>query len=169
MHHALEIQEILSLIFSHYPRPALSLYRHEHVDSTSDLAGLARTCRAFKEPALDALWSALFDSSPLARCLPEASHGISPENLYSFSRPLMQTESGILQSYTCRIRSIRDFTIGLDWKSVTTFLNPPTTGPLFPDLCSLRGEYTENTMPLLNMPFPSLLTLNLKFENPHLF
>ena len=63
MHHALQIQEILLLIFYHC--------RHSRV--TSDLPALARTCRAFKEPALDVLWEELDDPSPLARCLPEAS------------------------------------------------------------------------------------------------
>ena len=59
MHHALEIQEILSNIFGCcYP---------------SDLPSLARTCRAFKEPALDVLWEELVNLSPLAQCLP-ASH-----------------------------------------------------------------------------------------------
>ncbi|KAF8999300.1 hypothetical protein BDQ17DRAFT_1246699, partial [Cyathus striatus] len=34
------------------------------------LANLARTCLAFQEPALDALWSDLNSFSPLATCLP---------------------------------------------------------------------------------------------------
>ena len=65
MHHALEIQEILSNIFDH----RLSPYRRV----TADLAALARTCRAFKEPALDLLWRELNDLSPLVLCLPGAS------------------------------------------------------------------------------------------------
>lgn len=59
MHHALEIQEILLIIFGQCHPP--------------DTAALARTCRAFKEPALDVLWEVLCDLSPLAQCLPEAS------------------------------------------------------------------------------------------------
>ena len=46
-----------------------------HKKVVSDLASLARTCRVFKESALDVLWRALIDMSPLARCLPEASQG----------------------------------------------------------------------------------------------
>ena len=68
MHYALEIQEILSNIFDHCRSP----YRR----ITADLLALARTCRAFKEPALDVLWREIDDLSPLVRCLPEASHEI---------------------------------------------------------------------------------------------
>ena len=58
MHHALEIQEILLNIFG--------------CCRLSDLPALARTCRAFKEPALDVLWEELEDPTTLAQCLPEA-------------------------------------------------------------------------------------------------
>ena len=57
MHHALEIQEILFNIFGHCYESALP--------------PLARTCRAFKEPALDTLWAELEDLFPLALCLPD--------------------------------------------------------------------------------------------------
>lgn len=77
MHHALEIREILSIIFSHCtPLDLLSAYRDED-DSASDLLALARTCRVFKDPALDLLWRDLDDLSPLVRCLPEAFHTVS--------------------------------------------------------------------------------------------
>ena len=78
MHHALEIQEILLNIFGHYdPHPWTA-------DGCSDLrrlARLARTCRAFKEPALDILWQNLRGLAPLAQCLPEASHEMRQGNL----------------------------------------------------------------------------------------
>ena len=69
MHHALEVQEILLNIFRFFGR------RHyDRDDGPGDLASLARTCRTFKEPALDILWEVLDDLSPLARCLPEISY-----------------------------------------------------------------------------------------------
>ncbi|KAF8429864.1 hypothetical protein L210DRAFT_800958, partial [Boletus edulis BED1] len=94
------------------------------------LASLARTCRAFKEPALNLLWEEMLNLSPLAQCLPEASHFIN-EARY---RALTQTEWDTLQSYTRRIRSIEDVCCKLDLESVVTFLDPPTTRPLFPNL-----------------------------------
>ncbi|KAH7917134.1 hypothetical protein BV22DRAFT_1026932, partial [Leucogyrophana mollusca] len=35
------------------------------------LASLARTCRTFRDPALDVLWSFLKSFDPLIRCLPQ--------------------------------------------------------------------------------------------------
>jgi len=38
----------------------------------STLAALARTCRTFKEPALDILWKDLSGFEPFILCLPES-------------------------------------------------------------------------------------------------
>ncbi|KAF8550083.1 hypothetical protein OG21DRAFT_1514510 [Imleria badia] len=162
MHHALEIQEILLNIFGH----CYSANRWR--DATSDLASLARTCRAFKEPALDLLWEHMVNLSPLVQCLADVSHQLIPDE-YSFTRSLTRIEWDILRSYTRRIRSIQQIERGLDWESVTTFLNPPTTVPLFPNLRTLHCEYTEKTMHLLHLPLPSLVFLHVEFENPRLF
>lgn len=72
MHPVLRIQEILLNIFGHLFKPP------------SDLLALARTCRAFKEPALDVLWEELDDLTPLVRCLPEASHQLSRSEVKRF-------------------------------------------------------------------------------------
>ena len=71
MHPALEIPEILLDIFHHCCPPDLS--EVDRKEAIPDLAALARSCRTFKEPALDVLWGVLIDLSPLVRCLPEAS------------------------------------------------------------------------------------------------
>lgn len=60
MHHALQIDEILLNIFARFCSEACAL------------PALARTCRTFKEPALDLLWGKLHSLAPLAQCLPEA-------------------------------------------------------------------------------------------------
>ncbi|KAF8434279.1 hypothetical protein L210DRAFT_3553512, partial [Boletus edulis BED1] len=164
MHHALEINETILNIFDHCDY----MYGGRRWRDNPTLASLARTCRAFKEPALNLLWEELLNLSPLAQCLPEASHFINDEDLYSFSRPLTQTEWDTLQSYTCRIRSISEFR-GLDCKSVITFLDPPATRPLFPNLCTLSCEYTDETMALLNLPLPSLISLEVMFPDSRLF
>ncbi|KAF8415819.1 hypothetical protein L210DRAFT_3767970 [Boletus edulis BED1] len=162
MHHALEIQEILANIIGHY-RPSYGS------GEKSDLAALARTCRTFKEPALDVLWEVLHNLSPIAQCLPEASHRPLSLDEYSFTRPLTQDEWDNLRSYTCRIQSIYNFHRGLDWESVSTFLIPPFAGSLFPNLRSLHCTFTKKSMPLLHLPLPSLVSLDIKFENLHVF
>ncbi|KAF8547953.1 hypothetical protein OG21DRAFT_1449763 [Imleria badia] len=155
MHHTLEIHEILLNIFDQC--------------CSCDLPALARTCRAFKEPALDALWEGLDDLSPLVECLPEASYQPTRAGEYSFSRPLTQTEWDILLSYTRRVRSIEDFNSEPDEKSLKILSNPPTTALLFPNLRTLRCDYTKKTMPLLHLPLPSLLSLDVEFDNLRLF
>ena len=79
MHHALEIHEILLNIFHHCDRK-LDLTSTFLEREISHLAVLARTCRAFKEPALDVLWEELSDLSPLARCILEAFRLVSPRD-----------------------------------------------------------------------------------------
>ncbi|KAF8550765.1 hypothetical protein OG21DRAFT_371973 [Imleria badia] len=163
MHHALQIEEILSNIFGHcYSRDGGGR-------NGLRITALARACRAFKEPALDVLWQELYNLSPLAQCLPEASRKLFTGNLYSFSRPLTQTEWDILQSYTRRIRSIDNFHRGLDGISMAALSKPPTTRSLFPNLRHLCCEYTTETMLLLHLPLPSLISLDVEFENPRLF
>ena len=84
---------------------------------------------------------------------------------YSFSRSLTQIEWGILRCYARRIRSISilDGNDTLDWKSVGTFLNPPSSEPLFPNLRYLRaGGSTEiDIQHFLYMPLPSLISLDV--------
>ena len=58
MHAALQITEISEVIYKFLDRPTL--------------ARLARTCRAFEEPALDALWKVVDGIEPVARLLPDS-------------------------------------------------------------------------------------------------
>ncbi|KAF8124903.1 hypothetical protein EV363DRAFT_1586640 [Boletus edulis] len=164
MHHALEIEEILLNIFHR------CYSRHDGIDK-SDLASLARICRAFKEPALDVLWKELDDLSPLTQCIPDASHQLSPNNrTRSFSRPLTQTEWDTLQRYTRRICRVMDFGSGLDEKSIEILLKPPTTQPLFPKLRYLIYKHT-NAEPthLFHLPFPSLVFIWINSDDPRWF
>ena len=76
MHQALQIEEILINIFSFcYVKRRLPrrLARRQLWYANSRVAALARTCKTFKEPALDMIWAELDDLTPLVRCLSEAS------------------------------------------------------------------------------------------------
>ncbi|KAG9316225.1 hypothetical protein JVU11DRAFT_2252 [Chiua virens] len=167
MHPVLRLEEILLNIFAHCHPPTPITRQFDCASpATADLAALARTCRTFKEPALDVLWTELPNLSPLARCLPEASHRIHPSHswLYSFTRPLEQAEWDILRGYTRRVRSVRDFTRGLDWDSVKTLLNPPMPDPMFPHLRILRWEFLRETFPLMpHFAVESLTSLDINF------
>ncbi|KAF8142025.1 hypothetical protein EV363DRAFT_42484 [Boletus edulis] len=153
MHHALQPQEILLNIFGHCD-PGLD---------TSDLAALARTCRAFKEPALDVLWEELNDLSPLLRCVPEASHQIS-SGLYGIRRSLTQIEWDILRSYTRRIRSIFLEDAGIDQESLVMLSKPPMIEPLLSNVRKLRFDYTPRTKFLSFHHLPSLVSLDIHLK-----
>ena len=172
MHRVFQIPEILLNIFRHCPLPRES--------ATSDLLALARTCHAFKEPALDVLWEGSVEPSALVQCLPEASQQLGrvrssirfassdceyfcSMKRYSFNRPLTHIEWGILRSYTRRIRSMGNNRDRLDWESARTFLNPPIAEPLFPNLRRLYFHLpTKATIEhFLYMPFPSLISFDV--------
>ncbi|KDQ57887.1 hypothetical protein JAAARDRAFT_193372 [Jaapia argillacea MUCL 33604] len=59
MHPVLLINELLSIIFE---------YAYE--EDPADVAVLARTCRAFMEPALNELWACQLNLAPLIMCTP---------------------------------------------------------------------------------------------------
>ncbi|KAF8126759.1 hypothetical protein EV363DRAFT_1401570 [Boletus edulis] len=157
MHHALEIQEIIFYIFGHCDQPS---------GSASDLAALARTCRTFKDPALDILWEELPDLSSLAGCLPEVSFS---GEVCSFHRSLTQIEWDILRSYARRVRRL-DALDGLSRKSLRRYWKPLTTEPLFPNLRHLWFDYTHRATLLFLIPLPSLISLYIEVNKvPRLF
>ena len=65
MHRCLIIQEILSIIFEN-----LSSRHNLDQVSQSTLAGLARTCKAFHEPAIKALWVRIPNLGAIAGLFP---------------------------------------------------------------------------------------------------
>ena len=179
MHHALHIGEILFNVFGHcyYTNPSQAVERSR---STADLAALARTCRTFKEPALDVLWSELIDLSPLAFCLPEChrssgnvllffilmhfSHAFVSQ-CYSFSRPRNDAEWDTLRSYTRRVWCIVSFSSPkgyLDPTCISTTFNPPLVDPLFPNLRFLKWQGGIATLPVMHFSVPLLTSLDIR-------
>ncbi|KAF8440837.1 hypothetical protein L210DRAFT_3538419 [Boletus edulis BED1] len=194
MHQALKIQEILFIIFGYSSSESVS---QSGYSESRTLAALARTCRAFKEPALSVLWRVLIDLSPLARCLPEASNLLrNVGTQYSFTRPLTKTEWDTLQSYTRRVRSILDFYCGLDEGSLRTISDRCPADGQISTLCMVymqgktRASYTCLSHPCFSSmsrsriyvysrnlstrsPNASQMSRNSSFAciylNPHLF
>ncbi|KAG9312052.1 hypothetical protein JVU11DRAFT_7333 [Chiua virens] len=125
MHLVLCLEEILLNIFGHC---------HD-----SSLVKLARTCRTFKEPALDVLWNALIDLTPLVRCLPK-SLWVQSGDLYSFKRHLKEAEWHIILGYTRRVRGLHliEGSPGLAWSCVKELSKPPPSTVIFPKLSNLQ-------------------------------
>ena len=80
MHQALFVDEIVRQIFSFSIDGAT---RNGH----TSLCRAARCCKAWKDPALDALWSQLFCAAPLLRLIP---HVVERDGSFvSLSSPLL--------------------------------------------------------------------------------
>ncbi|KAJ6487564.1 hypothetical protein DFH09DRAFT_1105825 [Mycena vulgaris] len=71
MHRTLAIPEVVSLVFEEVasPPPGLPSSANRPYGAVG-LARLARTCRAFSDPALDLLWKSQYTIIPLLRCFP---------------------------------------------------------------------------------------------------
>jgi hypothetical protein len=74
MHYCLRIPELNNIII-------------KNVESDRDLAALAATCKAFRDPALQSLWEDLGTLAPLIRCLPSAIWYEELEERASSDRP----------------------------------------------------------------------------------
>ncbi|KIK34224.1 hypothetical protein CY34DRAFT_652528 [Suillus luteus UH-Slu-Lm8-n1] len=68
MHQALFVCEILLNIFTHVDQFPPSSY-HPKSSAWKSLAALARTCKRFREPAMDLLWADMHRIEPLLGCV----------------------------------------------------------------------------------------------------
>ncbi|KAG2156422.1 hypothetical protein DEU56DRAFT_234738 [Suillus clintonianus] len=111
MHSCLQIHEVLRSIFS-----AVNKYRDITLDvqqpfrgadvGRQTLACLARTCRAFSEPALDVLWAHIDTLGPVVACL--------PRHVWSRHRGSLRTGGGCIlithwwgiEKYLVRVRAL---------------------------------------------------------------
>ncbi|KAJ7196211.1 hypothetical protein GGX14DRAFT_526861 [Mycena pura] len=70
MHCSLWTPEIVSLIFYETLTGAEQSFNILNPDSAKTLAGLARTCKAFRDPALDLLWKSQCTVMNILNCMP---------------------------------------------------------------------------------------------------
>ncbi|KAH7924234.1 hypothetical protein BV22DRAFT_524876 [Leucogyrophana mollusca] len=118
MHRCLCIPDILDVVCSNIctptyppryvpnsrvPDPWDSLPQRE---ARTTLACLARTCRVFKDPALDALWSHLKSLEPLMRCLPEDLwiKDEAQSTILNYLRPMLPSDWAKFHNYAQRVR-----------------------------------------------------------------
>ncbi|KIP07563.1 hypothetical protein PHLGIDRAFT_414883 [Phlebiopsis gigantea 11061_1 CR5-6] len=74
----LQIPEMVTMIVAGVP------LSHKEGDYRATYAALARTCRAFYEPAANALWEDLSDVAPLVRALPQYTWSMSQTGSIKF-------------------------------------------------------------------------------------
>ncbi|KAH7929497.1 hypothetical protein BV22DRAFT_130028 [Leucogyrophana mollusca] len=158
MHRCLHITDILHKIASKiydYPVDPSSMdcfdipYLRR---ARADLASLARTCRIFRDPALDSLWSFLKSFDPLIRCLPQDLWVTDADGFLVFTRPLSFSDWAIFQQYARRVRIFGEYRSPLLFKSIgydvlralSGFL--PDGGCFLPNLRQLNWPQPQDHM-----------------------
>ncbi|KAG1755578.1 hypothetical protein EDB19DRAFT_415224 [Suillus lakei] len=134
MHVCLLVTDILHNIFA-------IIYEDAEPTSRATLAALARTCKTFKEPALDILWKHLDGFKPLISCLPEDVTSTNVQGNLTVNRPLFTIEWRIVGQYAQRIRflTIRSSALNaIDDRVIHTLMSAPPPTLLLPVLRSLE-------------------------------
>ncbi|KAG2144263.1 hypothetical protein DEU56DRAFT_236502 [Suillus clintonianus] len=134
------------------------------------LAALARTCRTFKEPALDILWKDIRGFKPLISCLPEGISSTDTQGYLTLKRPLLDGEWRLIDRNARRIRS---FTVigseldTIDNNVMQALISTPSPTPLLPNLRILRWcDEREYFFPLLRTLLVSTITsIQLGFQS----
>ncbi|EIW79800.1 hypothetical protein CONPUDRAFT_166500 [Coniophora puteana RWD-64-598 SS2] len=120
MHPCFQVSELTSLICAMLIEPNSMIVTFRRQKSfRKDLASLASTCKAFKEPALDALYYELRSLAHLFMCLPpdlwkiedkvkRADHRgvLDTQKILSFLRAMRRSDWLILEGYARRVHSL---------------------------------------------------------------
>ncbi|KAJ7610610.1 hypothetical protein DFH06DRAFT_1374261 [Mycena polygramma] len=110
MHQKLHMEEILDLIFDHLDNyPDLRGLKIFGFKPEKTWAALARTCRTFQNPALNALWSVQRSLAPALSCFPDDlwDRTTDSKSFLGFRRPLTLADWERPMLYWTRIRSFR--------------------------------------------------------------
>ncbi|KAJ7222728.1 hypothetical protein B0H12DRAFT_1269419 [Mycena haematopus] len=107
MHWSLCIPEIVSLIFYETLSESEQSLDNLNHESARTLAGLARTCKAFRDPALDLLWKSQSTVMNVLNCMPddiwEVLDDIDTEEI-RLKRPVLPSDWERPLIYACRVR-----------------------------------------------------------------
>ncbi|KAG2135501.1 hypothetical protein DEU56DRAFT_981123 [Suillus clintonianus] len=137
------------------------------------LPALASTCRAFKHPALNALWRDLQSVKPLVKCLPSDRFGVGHKGAVVSQKPLDDGMWATLFEYTSRVHSITvsesDNLAIIEPLCMLMLSCSSAPASLFPNLSKLqwRGSGTHCAAEFLRMAFvPSLVELDMQISIP---
>ncbi|KIJ62024.1 hypothetical protein HYDPIDRAFT_30843 [Hydnomerulius pinastri MD-312] len=141
MHRALLLPELLRYLFSYFEELDRDNWPMVPTPSRKALAALARTCRAFQDPALDVLWAELNEPNPLVKCMPSK---LWPSIYRGEHRdlPFTEEEWSIFQKYAPRVHSlVFQLSVPLYRNILAVWSSAPVTQPLFPNLQHLGYEH----------------------------
>ncbi|KAF7355847.1 hypothetical protein MVEN_00913200 [Mycena venus] len=149
MHCSLCIPEIVSLIFCETLNGAEQSLNHLNRDSAQTLAGLARTCKAFRDPALDLLWKSQCTVMNVLNCMPgdiwEVLDDTDAEEV-RLKRAVLPTDWERPLIYSHRVRHFQ-YQLSYSYPDSAAFYEmlrmclPPE--PLFPNIESLLWETSD--------------------------
>ncbi|KAG1857390.1 hypothetical protein DFJ58DRAFT_726962 [Suillus subalutaceus] len=132
-------------------------------DFLVQLAVLARTCRKFKEPALDILWKDIIGFKPLILCLPEGVVNTDRRGNLTLQRPFLAGEWNLIDQYAPRVHSftVTSRQLGMiDNHFMQMLMSAPSPMSLFPNLRDLYWyDNRERFFPLLRTFLGSTITL----------
>ncbi|OJA15555.1 hypothetical protein AZE42_08169 [Rhizopogon vesiculosus] len=154
-----------------------TIHDDSRLDSRVTIAALARTCKKFKEPALNTLWKNTTGFKPLFSCLrpnaefvrarPKALRINKPSKGVTLSTPLSLEEWNIVGQYAQCIRSLTitssQLVDDIDERVVQALISTPTSAPLFLNLHKLEWwDEEECFLPLLRSLFvPTIRSMKL--------
>ncbi|KAG2042316.1 hypothetical protein BDR03DRAFT_945032 [Suillus americanus] len=147
-----------------------SIYLVSIPGSCATLAALARTCKTFKEPALDILWKRLDGLEPLILCLPESVRKRNVQGKLTLNRLPFKKEWRIVCQYAQRIRFLSIDHMALDViddRFIQTLISASAPTLLFSNLRTLYWwDNRESSLPLLRTLLGSTITsLELDFDD----
>ncbi|KAG1848064.1 hypothetical protein DFJ58DRAFT_705127 [Suillus subalutaceus] len=154
------IPEVVQLIFEYVYDPGRA---QEDNEGRVTVAGLARTCQAFRDPALDVLWAQLHSLDALVIC--SGGRRVNDNSQVVWERPLYDADWRILASYVKRVHKLTVSPQLDTWDiSAMHILNCfPLPGALLPSLTELNWlSDREDIFPFLHcFCGPTLQTLRL--------
>lgn len=129
------IPEVVQLIFEYVYDPDRT---EEDIEGRITVASLARTCQAFRDPALDVLWAQLHSLDPLVLCSGGRRNFFNSQVVWE--RPLYDADWRILASYAKRVHTLTVSSQSDTWDIGTMqILNCfPFPGALLPSLTELN-------------------------------
>ncbi|KAJ7897541.1 hypothetical protein B0H14DRAFT_2332455 [Mycena olivaceomarginata] len=168
MHCSLCIPEIVSLIFYETLDEAEQSLNHLNRDSAQILAGLARTCKAFRDPALDLLWKSQCTVMNVLNCMPGDIWDVLDDTDAEerLKRPVLPSDWERPLIYSHRVRHFK-YQLSYSYPDCAAFYEmlrmclPPEA--LFPNIESLLWETSDAALLPSLSPFigPRLTSLTV--------
>ncbi|KIJ63281.1 hypothetical protein HYDPIDRAFT_113249 [Hydnomerulius pinastri MD-312] len=175
MHDCLQVPEVVNLIASKISEGRFGSKNLKEsgrvLQARVAVLNFARSCRAFKEPALDVLWSKLTSLEPLIRCLPrDLWRRSSPGGPLVIERALFAQDWEIFHYYARRVRSLQ-FTKFQSSRIDNSFVLAVSGSPTLPLLPNLKEMLWFDGSEMLSQLLcfllgPSLQILSLHEDQP---